>query len=229
MRFDSRPAFPKLAQGQRGSTLIGFIVGLVVGLSVAVAVALAITKGSTPFTDKSSKLGKPAEPTAGQITDPNKPLYGSKEAAREANKEFQKEPPGVDAGAIAQAVADAKNALKPEPAHEPKPAAAAAPNTAVVAPPAPAGAAPAAAKAEAQADVTYYLQTGAFREVADAESARAKLALLGFEASISDRATDNSVLHRVRLGPYTQVDAMNKVRNKLSENGIDVAVMRNQK
>jgi cell division protein FtsN len=65
--------------------------------------------------------------------------------------------------------------------------------------------------------------------VADAESARAKLALLGFEANLSDRATDTGVLHRVRIGPFNQVEAMNKVRSKLSENGIDVAVVRNQK
>ena len=54
-------------------------------------------------------------------------------------------------------------------------------------------------------------------------------ALLGFEANVSDRATDNGVLHRVRMGPFNQVEAMNKVRSKLSENGIDVAVVRNQK
>jgi cell division protein FtsN len=65
--------------------------------------------------------------------------------------------------------------------------------------------------------------------VADAENARAKLALLGFEANISDRTTDTGVLHRVRLGPYNQVETMNKVRSKLSENGVDVAVIRNQK
>jgi cell division protein FtsN len=46
---------------------------------------------------------------------------------------------------------------------------------------------------------------------------------------VSDRATDAGVLHRVRMGPFTQVEAMNKVRSKLSENGIDVAVVRNQK
>jgi len=37
------------------------------------------------------------------------------------------------------------------------------------------------------------------------------------------------VLHRVRMGPFNQVEAMNRVRSKLSENGIDVAVVRNQK
>ena len=59
----------------------------------------------------------------------------------------------------------------------------------------------------------------------DAESARAKLALLGFEANLSDRTTDTGVLHRVRIGPFNQVEAMNKVRSKLSENGVDVAVV----
>jgi cell division protein FtsN len=53
--------------------------------------------------------------------------------------------------------------------------------------------------------------------------------LLGFEATVSDRTNDNVVLHRVRMGPFTQVEAMNKVRGKLSENGIDVAVVRQQK
>ena len=43
---------------QQGNTLTGVIIGLIVGLIIAVAVALAITKGATPFTDKSGKLGK---------------------------------------------------------------------------------------------------------------------------------------------------------------------------
>ncbi|MES2299506.1 MAG: SPOR domain-containing protein [Pseudomonadota bacterium] len=230
MPLDSPRAVPKLASANLGNTLIGFIIGLVVGLSVAVAVALAITKGSTPFTDKSGKLGKLPEPTAGQISDPNKPLYGSKDAAREANKEFQKEP--TDPAAMAAKTAAAATAAPAGAAPaDPKLAKPAAPAPAAGAAAAAAPAAPAAApaKPDAPAEVTYFLQTGAFREVADAESARAKLALLGFEASISDRTDNSTVLHRVRLGPYTQVEAMNKVRTKLSENGIEVAVMRNPK
>ena len=76
---------------------------------------------------------------------------------------------------------------------------------------------------------TYYLQAGAFREMSDAESTRAKLALLGFEAAISDRNSDSGVLHRVRVGPYAQVEAMNKARAKLLDSGVDVAIVRNQK
>jgi cell division protein FtsN len=214
---------------QQGNTLTGMIIGLIVGLAIAVAVALAITKGSTPFTDK-TKTGKPAEPTAGQVTDPNKPLYGSKEAAREANKHFADKPKAAapDADPLAKVIAGLKDPadLKAE-AKEAKATKAAAAEA-----PAPHELARVAvARAEVGADdkVVYFLQAGAFREVADAENVRAKLALLGFEAAISDRASDAGVLHRVRIGPFNQVEAMNKARAKLIEGGIDVAIVRNQK
>ena len=232
--IDSASAVPMMRPSMRplrrqaGTTLTGFIIGLVVGLAIAVVVALAITKGSTPFTDKSGKLSKAPEPTAGQVSDPNKPLYGNKDAAREANKEFQKDAKADAADPIGKVIAALPKDAPAKPAAAP-----ATPAAAPAAAPTPAAAAPAAAapaKADAGEDkFVYYLQAGAFRDTADAENARAKLALLGFEASVSDRSNDSGVLHRVRLGPYNQVDAMNKVRAKLSENGVDVAVVRNQK
>jgi cell division protein FtsN len=218
---------------QQGNTIIGIVIGLVIGLTIAVVVALVINKGSTPFTDK-GRSSKAAEPTAGQAADPNKPMYGNKDAAREAAKDFAKDTPKAPAGDPLQAVVDkiqGTPAATPAPAEKPKaapPATAAVPAAANVAP-VPAKAAPAAAADSGDDKFIYYLQAGAFREIADAESARAKLALLGFEANVSDRATDTGVLHRVRLGPFNQVEAMNKVRSKLSENGVDVAVVRNQK
>ena len=225
-------------RAQQGNTFIGIIIGLVIGLVIAVIVALAITKGSTPFTDKGNKNGKAAEPASGQIADPNKPMYGNKDAAREAAKDFVHEPQQPAPAVAAQPAPAAQppaadplqavvNKIQGTPADsKAKPAAPTASNVT----PTPAPAKPAAAAADTGDDkFIYYLQAGAFREVADAEAARAKLALLGFEANISDRASDTGVLHRVRLGPYQQVEAMNRVRSKLSENGVDVAVVRNQK
>jgi cell division protein FtsN len=210
---------------QQGNTLTGVIIGLIVGLAIAVAVALAITKGATPFTDKSGKLGKVAEPTAGQVSDPNKPMYGSKDAAREANKQFAEKPKAPDADPLAQVIAGLKDPadLKAEGKAPPAVAAGTAPHelARVVA----AKADPAAVEDK----VVYYLQAGAFREMSDAENTRAKLALLGYEAAISDRVSDAGVLHRVRVGPYGQVEAMNKARAKLLDSGIDVAIVRNQK
>lgn len=200
---------------QRGNTLTGIIIGLIIGLVIAVIVALLITKGATPFTDKTGKLGKMGEPQAGQAADPNKPLYGDKQAAREANKQFAGKPKAPEADPLGDVIAGLDNDAAPAPA----PAA-----------PAPAPAAAPAAGADAGEDkIIYYLQAGAFREMADAENTRAKLALLGFEAAISDRTNGADVLHRVRIGPYNQVEAMNRARAKLIDAGVDVAIVRNQK
>ncbi|MGK5026580.1 SPOR domain-containing protein [Janthinobacterium sp. RB2R34] len=229
---------------QQGNTLVGIIIGLVVGLGIAVVVALVISKGNSPFTDKSGKAGKSTEPTPGQIADPNKPMYGNKEAAREAARDFSKEPrelalPGQITAPAAppttprppppDALQELIGTLKDKPAPKATVATAPAATAAPAAAPAPATA-PAQAKADAASDKwIYYLQAGAFRDMDDAESTRGKLALLGFEAAISDRSTDAGVLHRVRIGPFNQVDAMNRARTKLSDNGIDVAVVRNSK
>lgn len=229
-------------RAQQGNTLVGIVIGLVIGLVIAVVVALVISKGSSPFTDKSGKVGKPAEPTAGQISDPNKPMYGNKDAAREAAREFAKEP-GQPAEGVPPPAAPPAQAPKDElqqvverieAAAKNKPAAPAAAGAAPAAPATGAPVAPAATTAAAPAangedKYVYYLQAGAFREMADAENQRAKLALMGFEAAISDRTTDAGVLHRVRMGPFAQVEAMNKARSKLSENGVDVSVVRNQR
>lgn len=241
-------------QRQRGNTLTGIIIGLIIGLAIAVVVALVITKGATPFTDKGSKMSK-TDPSSGQPNDPNKPMYSNKEAARAANREIaQKEAAAEARRAEAQAareaappadpLGDAIAALKTEPkapaaapaAPAAAPAAAAAPAPAPAAPapaapaaPTPAPAAPAPAAAAGTDNVIYYLQAGAFREMEDAENVRAKLALLGFEAAITDRSTDAGVLHRVRVGPYPNAEAMNRARAKLQGGGIDVAIVRNQR
>lgn len=217
---------------QQGNTLVGFVIGLVIGLVIAVVVALMITKGQTPFTDRAPKTGK-ADQAEGQISDPNKPMYGSKESTRKANNEFERETKAPPADELQRVVDNIQSQGESRPAPKPAPAPAADAKPAMppplnsAAPPAQAAAPAPAATAEDK--YVYYLQAGAFREVNDAEATRAKLALLGFEATVSDRTNDNVVLHRVRMGPFTQVEAMNKVRGKLSENGIDVAVVRQQK
>jgi cell division protein FtsN len=213
-------------QRQRGSTLTGLIIGLIIGLGIAVVVALLITKGASPFTDKSGKLGRPADLAPNQASDPNKPLYGNRDAAREANRQLadkdkapDKPAPAAEADPLGQAIAAMKDTAAAPPA---APAAAAAPA-------APAVHAAPAAPATGDDRIVYYLQAGAFRELSDAENTRAKLALLGFEAAISERASDSGVLHRVRVGPYAQVETMNKARAKLLDSGVDVAIVRNQR
>ena len=228
---------------QRGNTLTGVIIGLIVGLIIAVAVALLITKGATPFTDKSGKAGKMNDPSADQIADPNRPLYGNKEAARQANKEIagkqKQDDPLGDAVKAMDKPSETPTVVAAAPATAPAAPAAVkpAPETRVAeVKPAPeakladaSNVAPKPVVAESVDSVTYYLQAGAFREIDDAENTRAKLALLGFEASISEKPNESGVLHRVRVGPFPQVESMNRARAKLIDSGIDVAIVKNQK
>lgn len=208
------------ANRQTGGTLLGVIIGLIVGLAIALGVAVTITKTSLPFLNKQGKPEKAGELTPGQASDPNRPLYGSKEAAREAAKNFSKSaetppPEGITPVPADKPAVDKSAAVKPlviKPT-ESKPAETKDATT---------------AKPESADDKwSYYLQAGAFREQTDAENTRAKLALAGIEASISERPSEGgSTLYRVRVGPFNQLEAMNRVRSKLSDNGVDVAVVR---
>lgn len=211
----------KYSTKQTGGTLLGIIIGLVVGLGIAVVVAVAITKTSLPFMNKSGRTDKVPELTAGQIADPNKPMYGNKAAAKEAAKDFVKEAEPNPAVEPAKLAAD-----KPKPADrtpEAKPAETKPAETKPAETNKVAMIKPDAAEGDKW---IYYLQAGAFREQADAETIKAKLALQGYEANISERLSDNGPLYRVRIGPFNQLDALNRVRGKLSDGGADVAVVR---
>lgn len=198
---------------QAGGTLLGMIIGLIIGLSIAVVVAVTITKTPVPFIDRSFKSDRIGNVDGGEMPDLNKSLYGNREPARQAAKEFRKEPVVV----AEPAVESNQPQVQPTALHTTTSPLAIKPATDAKEP----------VKLETEeAKWTYYLQAGAFREQLDAENTKAKLALLGIETRISERSSDTGTLYRVRVGPFAQVDAMNKVRSKLSENGVDVAVVR---
>ena len=203
---------------QAGGTLLGLIVGLVIGLGIALVVAVTVTKTPIPFMNKAGRTDKAPELTNQQAGDPNRPMYGKQDAARQAARELTREDAPAAATPGAPAGQAAPKQLTPD-------------NAEIKIPATKTGDAQAAkaeqAKSENPEDKwTYYLQAGAFREQGDAESTRAKLALQGLEASISEKPSDAGTLYRVRLGPYNQLEAMNRVRSKLSDAGMDVAVIR---
>jgi len=231
---------------QAGGTILGLIIGLIIGLGVAVGVAITIKNTPLPFVNKAGKQDKAPDKSPDKIvppntsnapaapppspaapSDPNKPLYGNREAARQAAKDVPRkteEEQAIDAEleakkqeaqreetkrAEAKARADARAAIRAE-ATKPPIVDRSTPDSADT----------------ADEKFTYYLQAGAFLERSDAENAKAKLALMGISANIAERKTDNGTLYRVRLGPFGKMETMNRVRSRLSDNGVDVAVVR---
>jgi len=186
---------------------------LIIGLLIAVGIAMTIMKTPLPFIDK---IGKPSQ-SGGDLGDPNKSLQSNARESRDSASNNSAPAPAA-----------------PPPAVEPKRPPSSAPT-----PPAtpsaiskqnekPATSGPPAADSSSASGggFTYYLQAGAFRERQDAEATKARLALMGVAATIAERKSELGTLYRVRVGPFDDVEGMNRARVRLSDNGVDAAVVR---
>ncbi|MBT9614067.1 MAG: SPOR domain-containing protein [Burkholderiales bacterium] len=75
----------------------------------------------------------------------------------------------------------------------------------------------------------YFLQAGSFQNESDANNLKAKLALMGVEATIqSANLPDKGVWHRVRIGPFSDIEDMNKSRTTLTQSGIQPSLIKVQ-
>lgn len=73
---------------------------------------------------------------------------------------------------------------------------------------------------DAKPKETYFLQVGAFQTEQEADNMKAKLALQGLEAIIqSVNIPEKGLLHRVRVGPFSDPSQITKTKNDLVENG----------
>lgn len=84
-----------------------------------------------------------------------------------------------------------------------------------------------AAQAEADSG-SYLLQVGSFREKSDAEQLKARLALMGITARTQSVTVNDVTWHRVRIGPVSGVRQADEMRTRLSADGIESLVMKNQ-
>ena len=74
---------------------------------------------------------------------------------------------------------------------------------------------------------SYFLQAGSFPNPADADNLKARLALMGIEANVEPaNLAGKGVWYRVRLGPFTRVDEINRVRQQLTQNGVDASLVK---
>ncbi len=240
---------------QRGGTVVGFIVGVLVGLAGALGVAVYVTKVPVPFVDRviSRKASEDAaEAERNKNWNPNAAL-GGKPA------QVVKPPEGDTPAAAAPTADDnaapkakVSEAPKPKPESE-TPVAGPDAKEAKTEPPKgktyssdPLGdlvqsktqgktvtTATADSKAAAPAATaepfTYFVQVGAFRTPEDAQAQRAKLALMGLDAKVSEREQNGRTVYRVRLGPYEQLNDAERMKDNLAPSGLDTALVRVQR
>ncbi len=73
----------------------------------------------------------------------------------------------------------------------------------------------------------FFLQAGAFQNAPDADNMKARLALLGVEAEVQTTPLpDKGLWHRVRAGPYTAIEELNRTRDILKQNGIETTLIK---
>jgi len=229
---------------QTGGTFLGFVLGLIVALSIAVVVALYITRSPTPFVAKGGAAGDTSASASviaplGQF-DPNRILQG-KSPGVATGPAPDNTAPAADAKPAAQSGLFKEPQIVEVPAATPapvqSPAVTAPPSTHALSTTAPVPAPPTQAQstptptvpevsAATDANTGFFLQIGAYKSSQDAQQERAKLALQGFESSVTQRDSGGVTYYRVRIGPFAKFDEMNNSRQQLSNAGIDSAVIR---
>jgi cell division protein FtsN len=218
------------ARAQRGGTLTGFVVGLLVGLGLALSVAVYVTRVPVPFVDR-GVTRKPAEDAA----------EAERNKGWNPNAGLVSKPPPLPAPVVPESPA----AIDPATA---KDGAASAPIKADAAKPADSaatkpeadplgdlmkakvgGAADPAPAAAGGDPFTYFIQAGAFKSPEEAQAQKARLAMLGMDASVTEREQAGRVVYRVRMGPFGQKAMADATREQLEVNGVEAALVRVQR
>ena len=193
-----------------GGTLIGMFIGLVLGVGAAAGVVWYMNKSPLPFVDKSppprsevaaAANGKPAQPLAlpGKPGDP----------IPEKRFQFYDILPGKSDAVPdkeGKAVAVAKEDVKKDEKKEEK-----------------------KTEESKESKQPLFLQAGSFSTAQDADNQKAKLAFMGVEAVVQQVMVQDKTYYRVRVGPYTKIDELNKTRTELAKSGIDSSLAKNTK
>lgn len=220
MSRDMKPRKAPARKKSGGGTLIGIFIGLILGVVAALGVAWYINKAPMPFVNKTQNgapmppeaLPKPGEKAADKAAPaqapapaalPGKPGDPVPEKPR---FDFYKILPGnADAVPAPEAKSDAKTAKDGKDGKEAKDA-----------------------KDGAAAKEPVFLQAGSFQKPGDADNQKASLAMLGVEATVQQVMVGDKVWYRVRLGPYTKIDEVNKVRAELAKAGVEANIVKNK-
>jgi cell division protein FtsN len=193
-------------KNQRGGFALGLIVGLLLGLAVALGVALYVTKTPVPLMNKAQQ---------------RTPEQDAAEAERNKTWDPNAAPPAPAPASDTALVPRVAAPVLPTPADNGKvapPGVTPAVNAHVESPRSTRDAAAilngqvgdgaeSVKSAAAGADpFIYFVQVGAYSKAEDAEQQRARLAMAGLRATVSERDQNGRTVHRVRLGPFDKRD-----------------------
>lgn len=197
----SRDMKPRRNQPPRkksgGGTLVGMFIGLVLGVGVAAGVVWYLNKSPLPFVEKVQAPPAKAEaPTSGGKVAPAEPVaLPGKPGDPVPEKRFQFYdilPGKADAVPDKAAAAPREEPKKEERKEEVK-----------------------------ESRLPLFLQAGSFSTAQDADNQKAKLAFMGYEAVVQQVMIQDKTFYRVRVGPYTRLDELNKVRAELAKSGVE--------
>ncbi len=181
--------------------LIGVFIGVLLGLCLALGVALYLNRAPKPFVNRDADTAK-GDSSTSKAAPKFEPAKPEKPAEKTSTPSQASKPP------------EGKTRFdfyKILPGEEPVTG-----KELTLSPP-----------GGSTARVVYYLQAGAFQRSADADNLKARLALAGLEAQIQTATLpDNSIWHRVRLGPYSNSQDLDKAKVALKENKIDATVIK---
>lgn len=188
-----------------GGTLVGMFIGLVLGVGLAAAVVWYLNKSPLPF-NKQVQAPRPDTTQPAQPGQPQQPiaLPGKPgDPAPEKRFQFYDILPGKSDGVPDKAGkpgAGKEEAKKEEPKKE----------------------------ESKESKTPLFLQAGSFSTPQDADNQKAKLAFIGVEAVVQQVMVEDKTYYRVRVGPYTKLDELNKVRADLAKAGIEAQLAKNK-
>jgi len=187
---------PRARKAPSSGSGSSMLVGILIGLLLGLGIALGVAIYLNRVPDAFMSRSKPAE-----STPPAKPDAGKATSAvpKESPPPKAEEKPRFDFYSILPGEDAAKGKAAKETARTPP----------------------------VESRETFFLQAGAFQNAADADNMKARLALLGVEAVIqTTTAGERGPLQRVRIGPFSRVEDVNRVRDTLKQNGIETSLIK---
>jgi len=197
----------------RGGTILGVFVGMILGAIIVTAAVLFFNRSDNPFSQVSSTKQPTGTPAA-----TTQPTTGT--------------PTGMGTPAAPNAVTTQPGAVTPLPG-KPGDRPVEKPNytffntlpsgeNTPVTPPAPVGQTQSVTpSAQVSPEKQMYLQLAAFENAEQADDLKARLLLMGLDRIVTQRAqlSDGRVVHRIRIGPFSDREDLKAMRARLVSSG----------